>query len=483
MKRISSFIPNIVMLFVLAACMLSCQKTDMRELNKETGPLALSASAEQLMLDQRKAFETALELTWTTGSNQGTNSALEYTLSVARKSNPSANPVVEPLGKAVLARSYTTGELNALLIGQLQGAPGEEIELVAKVIAEVTMDGTRDSAVFELRATPYEPVSETLYLVGDAAPNGWSADAATPLVASNETPGLFTWQGTLTAGEFKLLTTLGQFSPSYNRGASAEMLVLRTADDQPDDKFVIESTGNYIVTVDLLELTITIAPGSEPLYDQLWLLGDAVPTGWDIQAPTPMRVDSSNLFVFNYYGMMNAGEFKIPTATGDFNTDYFMPLENHQDISLDGMQLVPGGNPDYKWKIDQAGPYKVTLDMEQLTIAIRPFVPYTEIWMVGDASPVGWNIDNPHPMTPDPTDPYVFTYEGPMNAGEFKFPLATGNWGADFFMPEVNGAGPGSTRMKFVPKGEPDFKWKIERAGTYRIVINQLLETISIERR
>src|SRR5690606_36696602 len=149
----------------------------------------------------------------------------------------------------------------------------------------------------------------------------------------------------------------------------------------------------------------------------------AVPTGWDIQAPTPMRVDSSNLFVFNYYGMMNAGEFKIPTATGDFNTDYFMPLENYQDISLDGMQLVPGGNPDYKWKIEQAGPYKVTLDMEQMTIAIRPFTPYTQIWMVGDASPAGWNIDNPHPMAPDPANPYVFTYEGPMNVGEFKFPL------------------------------------------------------------
>jgi len=470
-------------LLFIAVLMTACQKTDLRELNKGETPLALNASAGQLVLDQRNAFETALALTWTTGSNRGTNSALEYTLYVDRAGRDFQHAVVEQLGKAALARNYSTGELNGLLLSQLDGSPGEEMQLVAKIVATTTVDGTRDSALFEFRVTPYDPVSETLYLIGDATPNGWSADAATPLVASNEVPGLFTWQGTLTAGEFKFITTLGQFTPSYNRGATSVALVLRTADDQPDEKFIIENTGNYIVTVNLLDLAIAIDEGSEPLYERLWMLGDAVPTGWDIQAPTPMRVDSSNLFVFNYYGVLSAGEFKIPTATGSFDTDYFMPLQNHQDISLNGVQLVPGGNPDYKWRIDEAGPYKVTLDMEQMTIAIRPFTPYTQIWMVGDASPVGWNIDNPHPMTPDPTNPYVFTYEGLLNVGEFKFPLATGNWGADYFMPEVNGAGPGSTRMKFVPRGEPDFKWKIERAGNYRIVINQLLETISIERR
>src|SRR5690606_35958462 len=97
--------------------------------------------------------------------------------------------------------------------------------------------------------------------------------------------------------------------------------------------------------------------------------------------------------------------------------------------------------------------------------------------------PAGWNIDNPTPLAPDPLDPYVFTYTGPMTAGEFKFPLFTGNaWAGDYFMPEENGAGAGSTRMRFVPGGNPDFKWKLTEAGNYKITINQLYETISIEK-
>ncbi len=36
--------------------------------------------------------------------------------------------------------------------------------------------------------------------------------------------------------------------------------------------------------------------------------------------------------------------------------------------------------------------------------------------------------------------------------------------------------------MKFVPGGSPDFKWKIPEAGNYTITINQLYETISIQK-
>lgn len=100
--------------------------------------------------------------------------------------------------------------------------------------------------------------------------------------------------------------------------------------------------------------------------------------------------------------------------------------------------------------------------------------------MVGDATPVGWNIDNPQPMTPDPANPYLFTYTGPMLVGEFKFPVGTGNWGGDFFMPEINHQNLKSRRVKFVPEGSPDNKWQITEPGNYKITLNQLEETIDI---
>jgi hypothetical protein len=212
------------------------------------------------------------------------------------------------------------------------------------------------------------------------------------------------------------------------------------------------------------------------------MLGDAVPTGWNIDNPAEMRVDSSNLFVFTYNEVLSAGEFKIPVSTGNFGTDYYMPLVNHQPITETGVQWLAGGTPDLKWQITNPGAYKIRLDLQAMTMQIKPFTPYTQIWMVGDATPAGWNIDNPTALTPDPGNPNIFTYTGPLNAGEFKFPLATGNWACDYFMPVINGSGPGSTQMKFIASGSPDNKWKITEAGNYKVTINQLYETISIQK-
>lgn len=472
------------MLLILSSILgTSCTKDNLMELNKGETPLGLSVNKDTLVLHEKDAATDALTFTWTSGSNGGTNASISYVLQIDKQGNNFADPVTENLGKAAYTKTYSVKALNDSLLSHWDLTPGKEAQLEARVISSVSgnPDLSENSAV-TIKVTPYQPVSTTLYLIGDATPNGWSADNATALTLSNSIPGEFTWQGHLNSGNFKFTTSLGQFLPSYNKGTDAAHLVLRTDDSQSDDQFTVSTPGVYNVTVNLLNLSLSVTEGDVPPYERLWIVGDATPSGWDISAPGEMRVDSSNLFVFNYNAVLKTGEFKIPTATGDFNTDYYMPLANHPDISETGVQFVQGGNPDLKWQITNPGPYKIKLDLEQMKISIKPFTPYTQIWMVGDATPVGWNIDNPQPMTPDSNDPYVFTYTGPLNAGEFKFPVETGDWGGDFFMPEVSGAGPGSTRMKFVPGGSPDYKWKITSPGNYKITINQLMETISIQK-
>ena len=53
--------------------------------------------------------------------------------------------------------------------------------------------------------------TSALYMVGDATPNGWSIDAPTPFDASDEDPLIFTWEGSLNAGEMKLCLTTGSW--------------------------------------------------------------------------------------------------------------------------------------------------------------------------------------------------------------------------------------------------------------------------------
>lgn len=229
-------------------------------------------------------------------------------------------------------------------------------------------------------------------------------------------------------------------------------------------------------------ITIKVTPAATgAAYAELWVVGDATPNGWNIDNPNPMVKDPTNSFQFKFNEVLNAGEFKIPTSKGNWGTDFFMPPANNPDITSTEVKLIPGGNPDNKWRITNPGPYKILLNISPSPfIKITPFTPYTQVWMVGDATPAGWNIENPTPMAATPGNPYEFTYTGPMSAGEFKIPVSTGNWGTDFFMPPVNGEGPGSTNAVFVPGGNPDNKWKITEAGNYKITFNQLRETISI---
>jgi hypothetical protein len=460
----------------------SCKKPDYIQSNKSNAAVTLSAAKTSLVLKQKEDANDAVDFTWTTGSNRGTNASISYTLKIDKQGNNFSNPVTEELGLATLEKKYTVKDLNNLLLTHWNFPPDTEATLEAKIIANVSDNAapSDSSNVIVIKVTPYLPVSSTLYLIGDATPNGWDNNLSVPLTASSTESGTFTWNGHLNTGNLKFITILGQFLPSYNKGADNSHLVYRNDNSQPDDQFVISTSGNYTITLNLIDLTVSITTSTVPPYQRLWMLGDAIPSGWNINSPDEMRVDSSNLFVFKYNEVLAAGEFKIPTATGNFTTDYYMPLTNHPALTSTGVQLVHNGSPDLKWQITNPGPYKITLDLQNATINIKPFTPYTQIWMVGDASPVGWNINSPQALTPDPSNPYIFTYTGPMLAGEFKFPLATGNWGCDYFMPEINHQDLGSQRVKFVPGGSPDNKWQITVPGNYKITLNQLKETIDI---
>ncbi len=54
------------------------------------------------------------------------------------------------------------------------------------------------------------------------------------------------------------------------------------------------------------------------------------------------------------------------------------------------------GDPDYKWNIT-GGVYKIKLDTRDMKIDIVPFVPFEMVYLVGDASPNGWDIGNATP--------------------------------------------------------------------------------------
>lgn len=441
----------------------------------------LSASASELALNQKQANQTALTFNWTPGSNQGTNAAVDYTLQIDRPGNNFESPLNVELGRGAYAKSYRVAELNAMFLDALGLSPQNSAEIVARIVATVADDAVEPAYSNEttISVTPYEPVTATLYLIGDATPNGWSADNATPLSPADNDPTTFSVLVPLQPGNFKFITTLGQFLPSYNKGGDDQSLVYRSEDDQPDEQFVIPEGqgGMYNITVNLVDLRISIEPTDGPAYSQLWVVGSATPNGWDLDNAHEMVQSNADPFVFTYTNVLSEGELKIATAK-NWDAPFYRPTEGDAPLSSTEVQLS-AGDPDHKWLVSEPGLYKITLNLRDMSIT---YDRIENLYLVGDAGPNGWDIANPAPMS---RNGGVFTYTGPLTAGELKISMFKGDWCDGQWINAATENQDITNPDYIITSGcdGPDNKWRVTDAtsGNYTITIDLGSGSMSIE--
>jgi len=456
-----------ILVSVLAVTFFSACQEDLPNNIRKSGALALSASKTSIILNQKDDNNPAFDLTWTTGSNHGTEASIAYTLQVDKKGNGFSNAIALELGKGIYINSFKVGSLNDSLLTRWGVAPGSASDLEARVIATVTSEPVvKDTSnVLTLSVTTYKPVSKTLYLIGTASPKG--TDLTTALRLNPQTDStIFVYQGTLGTGNLKFITTLGQLMPSYQMGADASHVVYRTDLSQPDDQFSIVDPGVYKVTVNLLDLTVSINKVNLPPYSTIYMIGTAAPNGNDIANATPLVQNTTNPFLFTYRGVMKAGDYKFPVnKNADFGQDMFEKVDDTH------MYLHVGGTTtDDKWTIAKKGYYTITLNLADNSISI-----YREkLYMVGDATPNGWTITSAFQLTENATDGCIFTYSGPMTAGAFKLPVnQNSDWGQDMYMRTDD------THMyRHIGGQADDNKWSITAPGNYIITAN--IETLAI---
>lgn len=469
----STFFPNAIKHFsgILWVALIIVLVSSCKPYNdfviQPAGKLALSATKSSVVLTQKTANEKAVDFSWTTGNNQGSGGSIAYKLQIDKNGNNFATPLVFDMGKGIYARSLTGLELNGYLLDFWKFTANTESKLEARIVATIYADTeiTDISPVFGFTATAYQPVSNTLYLLGSASPNSWDAGKAIALTPQSD-PTIFIYQGTLNAGELKFITSQGQFLPSYQKGADDSHLVYRTLDSEPDNKFTVSTAAVYKVIVSLLDLTVSISKLDLPPYSGIYMVGSAAPNGWDISNSTQLVQNADNPFIFTYKGVMQAGEFKFPVnRNSDWGQDMFMKTDSAH------MYLHKGGAADdNKWSIAKKGYYTITLNLSDNTVSISRL----KLYMVGSASPVGWSIDKSVLLTEDAVDGCIFLYNGPMVSGEFKFPVNRNtDWGQDMYMRTDD------THM-YLHKGGAgdDNKWNITADGNYAITAN--VETLSI---
>jgi len=460
------FLLSFIMMFFL----ISCEKYDDNVISL-AGPLSLSTANSEITLNEKNARNTALTFDWTTGTNEGAGSSISYELQVDKMGNNFSSEALNfDLGKTIYTKSFTVLELNDKLLNHWSLNPDVTGNLEARIIATIhsTPEKQNISNVVTINVVPYQPVSTQLYVIGDATRNGWDVNNATELPPFAESAATFVYKGAFSIGEISFITTLGSPLPAYGKGANDKQLVYETANPLSVSKFQITEAGTYKISINLLDLSISLEKWDEPAYSQIFIVGPASPNGWDITNATELVQDNDNPFIFTYTGIMDKGEFKFPVnRNDDWGQDMYMMVDDTH------MYLHNGGDPDdNKWVNAKKGYYTVTLDLKNLTMT----KVQTKLYIVGSATPVLWDIENAIEMEEDATDGTIFTYTGPMTAGEFKFPVnRNSDWAQDMYMKVDN------SHMYLHHGGdEDDVKWVLTVAGNYKITANIELLTVDI---
>lgn len=483
MKNINKLLTFFI--FTLPFIWVSCED-DLMETNKGETPLEMTVDSKDVILDITNPNANALNFKWTTGTNYGTNAAISYQFQLALNDTGFEDGITYDLGKNVTSTVYTNESLNNTLSESLGVTPNTEVTIKARVIATVLAEGVQAQITEpqQIKVKTYLPVSKNLYMLGSASPNGWNADNATRMNVISGTAGGFTWQGRLNAGELKFITTPGEFLPSYNKGDDENLLVYRDADNQPDNKFDIPASGMYKITLNIITLAINIEVLDAPEYGELWFVGGF--TDWNFRA---MKNDMLDPYVFYYNAELTSAsssdEFKIATAASfDSNVVFLRPEINGQGAGTD-LTVVKWSEDenanDNKWKI-APGTYKIKLNLNTMKISIVEYTLYPMIYLVGEASPNGWDIGNAVAMDAVGSDSHKFTWTGHLGTGEMKFSCdRSADWNGGFFLSLNDGATPTGNEEQMMysyPGSNPDNKWVISEAGTYTIELDQLQETV-----
>ncbi len=257
---------------------------------------------------------------------------------------------------------------------------------------------------------------EHLYLVGSATSIDW--DVANAIECTNGGDGLFTIITRLDAdGEFKFVThqqwpggELDSKAIGYKDG--------EVSFDPSAGNFAgPEEEGQYKLTINFADMSWSVER-----FETMNIVGDATEPGWDIDNAVELEFIKNEMMWIGFV-RLKSGAFKFFPQKGSW--DNGLGLTGEEGVLGDG-DNIPSPNTSTDFKL-----YRVTVnydvDNSRYTYSVIP----AEMFLVGDASPAGWNIDNGYHMLYNGDGKWITFVE--MNAsGGYKFFAETGNWNSGY---------------------------------------------------
>lgn len=218
----------------------------------------------------------------------------------------------------------------------------------------------------------------------------------------------------------------------------------------------------------------------------LWPLGDALSYGWSIDNATAILSTKSNadIYVGTVYLKANQ-DFKFLTTT-DFGNEEIGAVPGA--VLTDGIIKLAKGTNDTgydKIKVAESANYLIVINTAEMTATIEKSVyqdseiNLSSLFMVGSATPEGWDVMLGTPLYQDNEAPYKFVAtDQPMKTGTFKIATTLKgacSWDAKYwyFRNESN-------PDKIALNQPGDLQWEITEEQNYNIRVNLKDESISI---
>ncbi len=384
MTKILNKIPHT--LFTLV-CMLygfiACDDAIEDIVEMDPNPLKLEISNQYVFLDMENPDKEVMYFTWEPAIDKSDEGTIVenylFKMDIADKSFETAIPTTS-IKEGTFYKSFTTREINELLLNQWNIPAGSEIGMEARVIAKyvnpdkfVMPSVSTISFKVQSRATESQP----LYLMGSATTAGTDTQKAIEMteVLQGET---YTWRGELNVGEYYFIKDRNANYPSYmmSVGSEGDKVVLKQSDSDEGMPFQIAQKGMYAITINLSTKRITC---DEVFFiERLSIIGSGTNWGWPSGSAGPDDPAYGGTMVWSLTNPneceivtdLKAGEMRVCVAG---KTDVaFRPYNPEAPISQHEHDVVFMYRPDYKWRIQaaDAGTYRITLDTKNYKIRI-----------------------------------------------------------------------------------------------------------------
>ena len=287
-----------------------------------------------------------------------------------------------------LTPSYTKGaDDNTLVYNETDGDTETLFHIDTEGYYFITVDVEKLTIASEYPESIYGKV----WAIGDATPAGWNIMSAVELKKINNIQ--FVYEGVLYGGHLK-------FPLELSADWYIPYLMPKTHDTEPGGDNTMEyvakekvathdyqwkitesQAGSYkiILNTYLMEITFEKKPKIEIPDDlpikAVWMTGSATATQWN----TPFKIafqynpdEEKGTFVWE--GHLNTGEIKFPLSnTQGFECDYLMPKEDGTSVT-EAEKMERKNYPDttdendHKWKVEEAGKYKISLNVIDMTV-------------------------------------------------------------------------------------------------------------------